>query len=1034
MKSKVDRTVRRSSRNALNHVTRQRSLEKEAWVEIQTSEGTWVEYQDNTNAEFSAQSLITRRPSRDSLAHIDLQEPPALSHISSPYITLAMPNSVDFAPYASSTNGLGRWDHGHSNLDFQLDIWTSSSPPITIENISSFFHPALIEGLGNLPSGRFLSSWDSSLAIAGPGYPRSRHYSAIGVSTQPLAQPGTLGQNPEFATYMSRSFQKLATVIPIQGLTASQESSLDMIPADGILSPTLYRLLIYSVMNGHISNCGIGLECIAKLLDHLKSVNFPFSRILQAFSGHAAKALAENLCRAAVKQSENRVLGTLLDTGYVDVNSIKAWNQNAIEYALMIDNADGARLLFDAGAQPNQYYRRYRAQLSYYHGDKKPGDWLLCEVLHWKLSSPRQTIKWLGLVDHLLNMGARLKPTNFSRVGWSFDEGGDICYRIASTVTLCQHSDFFANGCLWTLAHNLCDDRATEVMRSQVSDCAKKHGCLCLHNWKDVNYLRLLRAAERRLRNFVKSLLSYYTSAPPPDTFMLALLCASIKGGDTELIDYVLSYRPNINGIVDWRCPILAILSSSIQNHVSQTFPTSPFSEAIKANNELLIHRFEKVGILGSLGDVQRAVLAIESADEAGNDSYLRRLLSVSPILEGVHLNILLTKAVLQNDSTLVLALLEAGASIGNSRPTDDMNLHIKPLVTALDLHNTNLVRTLLNADNYGTLDAHVLRSAFRWGEKRIMDDILATFPLPRPRRDLPYTTIFIAHGEFELDRILPRNDYAFTIARALGSVLKDKKIFQYALDSKLATREILTRCLIVALHEDDSAMLQRFLDFGADASDKTAWEVASIWRQNMLPILARDLLERKDTVLTKGMGTELLKQVIRNGSRFATIAESQIRSGLVDIFHAGCDDPSITPLGVAIRECRFQPLFEPTVVIALLNAKCDPNSIVQWDGDAGINQTALLKAIEVDSLDLVKLLIDFGARVNEPPLFRVKRTPLQKAAEVGSLEIVRLLLERGAGVNGEPAFSRGGTALQFAAIGGNCNIAAELLHRGAQL
>lgn len=153
--------------------------------------------------------------------------------------------------------------------------------------------------------------------------------------------------------------------------------------------------------------------------------------------------------------------------------------------------------------------------------------------------------------------------------------------------------------------------------------------------------------------------------------------------------------------------------------------------------------------------------------------------------------------------------------------------------------------------------------------------------------------------------------------------------------------------------------------------------------------------------------------------------------------------DSRMTPLGKAIWRSGEDHGTSLSIVKALLRAGCSSNSIVRWGHDRElvgrstlpyVNQTALLSAIETKRKDLVQLLLDEGAKVNEPAKWAVKRTPLQKAAEVGSLEIVMLLLDHGADVNAKPAFSRGGTALQFAAISGNCNIAAELLTRGAEL
>ncbi|PMD43050.1 ankyrin, partial [Hyaloscypha variabilis F] len=78
--------------------------------------------------------------------------------------------------------------------------------------------------------------------------------------------------------------------------------------------------------------------------------------------------------------------------------------------------------------------------------------------------------------------------------------------------------------------------------------------------------------------------------------------------------------------------------------------------------------------------------------------------------------------------------------------------------------------------------------------------------------------------------------------------------------------------------------------------------------------------------------------------------------------------------------------------------------------------------------------MIDHGADVNKKAIMGLKRTPLQQAVEVNSLELVTLLLGANADANDKPATRGGGTALQLAAIQGNCNIAARLLEYGADL
>ncbi|KAI1088694.1 ankyrin repeat-containing domain protein [Rostrohypoxylon terebratum] len=108
-------------------------------------------------------------------------------------------------------------------------------------------------------------------------------------------------------------------------------------------------------------------------------------------------------------------------------------------------------------------------------------------------------------------------------------------------------------------------------------------------------------------------------------------------------------------------------------------------------------------------------------------------------------------------------------------------------------------------------------------------------------------------------------------------------------------------------------------------------------------------------------------------------------------------------------------------------------NTITTNDRHLDIYQTAILDSIDTGSIQMVDLLVQHGAKVNEPARLGLKRTPLQKAIEIGNLEIIRLLLSKGADVNAPPAARGGGTALQLAAIGGNCTIAKLLIDHGAQ-
>jgi len=83
---------------------------------------------------------------------------------------------------------------------------------------------------------------------------------------------------------------------------------------------------------------------------------------------------------------------------------------------------------------------------------------------------------------------------------------------------------------------------------------------------------------------------------------------------------------------------------------------------------------------------------------------------------------------------------------------------------------------------------------------------------------------------------------------------------------------------------------------------------------------------------------------------------------------------------------------------------------------------------------EIVQLLLDKGARINEPPFGIYGRTALQAAASSRnpSFETIKLLLDNGADINAPPAEEGGYTALQGAAMKGYLKIAFLLLERGA--
>ncbi|KAF7541594.1 hypothetical protein G7054_g513 [Neopestalotiopsis clavispora] len=93
--------------------------------------------------------------------------------------------------------------------------------------------------------------------------------------------------------------------------------------------------------------------------------------------------------------------------------------------------------------------------------------------------------------------------------------------------------------------------------------------------------------------------------------------------------------------------------------------------------------------------------------------------------------------------------------------------------------------------------------------------------------------------------------------------------------------------------------------------------------------------------------------------------------------------------------------------------------------------RTAFQLTIERGNFSMIRLLLEFGADVNEPPARVGGATALQLACIKGSIDIVRLLIQKEANVNAAGAEYYGRTALEGAAEHGRLDIVFFLLGSG---
>jgi ankyrin repeat protein len=122
------------------------------------------------------------------------------------------------------------------------------------------------------------------------------------------------------------------------------------------------------------------------------------------------------------------------------------------------------------------------------------------------------------------------------------------------------------------------------------------------------------------------------------------------------------------------------------------------------------------------------------------------------------------------------------------------------------------------------------------------------------------------------------------------------------------------------------------------------------------------------------------------------------------------------------------------------MHAGCGPSSVdlptipPEPSARAALNEQ-LRAAIRAKSVDKVRRLTESGAELNQPNLWgHTTGTPLTLAVQVGSAELVRVLLDHGAKVNLRSGGFDGTPPILLAAAHGNVEIVKTLIDAGAEV
>ncbi|KAI1753212.1 ankyrin [Xylaria castorea] len=795
-----------------------------------------------------------------------------------------------------------------------------------------------------------------------------------------------------------------------------------MTPADVRRSKSS-RFLLSAIANGIREPSEIPAEALDDIFGACGAVNLLLLQCIKDVPYLFAE-LVSALLLASICWGKHGAIAWLLKKGFVYADNTVIFTQRGrltpLEAAAIKGDEALVELLLSYGGDPNKSH----------HSGRKSG------ALEFIMQSNVQEYRWayqdyskdppsLNILQKLFQAGAEVRPSNIRDTLRVLDEASASL--VILQVNPSQHEEYIVRKFWYHIVQYGEDVHVANLFSRFISDCVERHNGRCISRHREKVDTALVMAA---FTGRTKTFLAMCPHSSHTSSYLNErLLSAAIEGGQSVIINSVMLRRPNINPV-----PHTLVQFDSAK--------TSPLARSIQNKNIELIECFVNAGILNSLHMGGRFEVALSAAAKIGDVNLVTRLLSSCPNLESQNMIDALHLAIKEGHEVIAHLLLEEGASVYHT-PDILTSKHDEDLtLLAAGKGNKSIAQKLLNiGDTTYRWHDSIDRGNFQQLWSSMSSDITDTYLLSFSY-GLRYE-ITVDVKRFDFKPATKTEQVYQDICDSLAATLEGKKGCNSVLDSKLATVQLLTACLAIAVWQNNPTIAEELIRRGANASDATVLTCAVRWGTTGLFQLLLHSMDHQKPVITRGLRTEVLKAVIRQGPDKYDLVCQLIKSGLVDILdtgHSDSDDESVmlTPLGEAIiaTEAEFSQKFSYDVARLLLHHGCDPDSIVGFDEESRppTNQTAMLVAIDVEDKELVKLLIEYGADVNLELRYLVRRTPLQKAAEKGDLSMVRLLLQYGADVNAKPGIAMGGTALQFAAISGNCEVACELLSHGAFL
>ncbi|KAI0544847.1 ankyrin [Xylaria curta] len=863
-----------------------------------------------------------------------------------------------------------------------------------------------------------------------------------------------------YSTINNGNLQFPNALLACQSFRTRNQQNRRSMKSAGVYKSKFGHFLLSVIRNGTYELDKIPTEALDGLLGPSGAVN---SLLLHCSTNapNLFTTIASTLLTALVSQRRHDIIAQLIEKHLVHIDNAVVFHGRSrltlLEAAANEGDEALMELLLSYGGDPNKTYdSRYLSGALGYIMQKL--------VLTSEPSDRYKDPPSLNILHKLFEAGAEVHRSIIQETLNILDEASASL--VIRHIEPSRHEEYFKSELLYKIIRYAEDVHVAGLFSRFVSDCVEQHSGQCMLHHQHVMENTLVMAAQRgRTETFL--VMSPHSSHTESD-LNERLLSAAIEGRQSMIINSVMLRRPNINPIPH---KLYAMGRYSMERYFLEPlilgrhpadrlfiggtdfYKTSPLAQSIQTKNTELIECFANAGIFNSLHMGGRFEVVIGAAAEVGDMNLVTRLLTSCPNVDSQNMENALYLAIEKGHEDIAHLLLEEGASAYHSgrnyRYADRVQDYEELVLMACRKGSKSIAQRLLSIGDKTVIEkngaeGHVLFGATQFRklsslvDPDITENYLSSFPCNS------------RHKITAADLIDPRVYFKTTADKFYQDVydqititLEGNSNFDLVLESKLATIQLLTAWLTIAISRNNLTLAGNLIKRGANALDATVLTCAIRWgTMGTSQYLLRSMNYHRSAI-TKGLRTEVLKAAIEQGPSRYDLVRQLIESKLVDILDTGNSEYSdeygiLTPLGVAIRasETESSREFSYSVAKLLLDHGCDPNVIVRFHEDPypPTNYTAMLEAIEVRSQELVKLLVEYSAEVNPELRHLVRRTPLQKAAEKGDLSMVRLLLQYGAEVNAKPAIAMGGTALQFAAISGNCEVACELLGHGALL